>query len=111
MTYTADGLQSTLVAINARTGRQTTTYTYGTTLSNSAIASNAGDANEIVLAGGANIAWSGGASAGTLALVVGTAGVGSVDVFGGGTSAAGSTVAASGVIATPQAAALTTLEF
>ena len=40
LTYTADGLQSTLVALNARTGPQTTTYTYGTTLSNSAIASS-----------------------------------------------------------------------
>jgi RHS repeat-associated protein len=39
-TYTPDGQQATLVAVNARTGDQTTTWTYGTTLSTSDIASN-----------------------------------------------------------------------
>lgn len=39
-TYTPDGQQSTMVAINSRTGNQTTTYTYGTTLSDSDVASS-----------------------------------------------------------------------
>eukprot|EP00456_Euglypha_rotunda_P020876 TRINITY_DN180_c1_g1_i14.p1 TRINITY_DN180_c1_g1~~TRINITY_DN180_c1_g1_i14.p1 ORF type:complete len:586 (+),score=81.96 TRINITY_DN180_c1_g1_i14:65-1759(+) len=39
-TFTPDGQQATLVAVNARTGDQTTTWTYGTTLSNSDIASS-----------------------------------------------------------------------
>lgn len=40
ITYTADGLQATLVALNSRTGNQTTTYTYGTTLSDSSVATS-----------------------------------------------------------------------
>ncbi|MFN0056627.1 MAG: RHS repeat-associated core domain-containing protein, partial [Planctomycetales bacterium] len=39
-TYTADGALATLKALNATTGDQTTTYTYGTTLSNSAVATS-----------------------------------------------------------------------
>ena len=39
-TYTPDGLQATLVAENADTGNQTTTYTYGTTLSDSDLATS-----------------------------------------------------------------------
>ena len=39
-TYTADGLQAALVAENALTGNQTTTYTYGTTLTDSAVATS-----------------------------------------------------------------------
>ncbi|MDB5348633.1 MAG: repeat-associated core domain protein, partial [Schlesneria sp.] len=39
-TFTPDGLQATLTAVNARTGDQTTTLTYGTTLSNSDVASS-----------------------------------------------------------------------
>lgn len=38
-TYTRDGLQATLTAVNAKTGDQTTTWTYGTTLVDSDIAS------------------------------------------------------------------------
>jgi RHS repeat-associated protein len=39
-TYTLDNLVSTLTAVNAATGNQTTTYTYGTTLSTSGVARN-----------------------------------------------------------------------
>jgi len=39
-TYTPDGMRATLTAINGRTANQTTTWTYGTTLSNSEIASS-----------------------------------------------------------------------
>ncbi|WP_437191561.1 glycosyltransferase [Planctomicrobium sp. SH527] len=39
-TYTADGQQATMTAVNSRTGNQTTTYTYGTTLANSGVASS-----------------------------------------------------------------------
>jgi RHS repeat-associated protein len=39
-TYTADNKIATLTALNAETGDQTTTYTYGTTLSDSAVASS-----------------------------------------------------------------------
>ena len=39
-TYTLDNQVATLEAINGRTGNQTTTYTYGTTLSDSGVASN-----------------------------------------------------------------------
>ena len=39
-TYTPDGQQATLVAENPRTGDQTTTWTYGTTLADSDIASS-----------------------------------------------------------------------
>ena len=39
-TYTPDGQQATLVAENPRTGDQTTTWTYGTTLDDSEIASS-----------------------------------------------------------------------
>jgi RHS repeat-associated protein len=39
-TYTPDGQQATLVAVNTRTGNQTTTWTYGTTIGNSDIASS-----------------------------------------------------------------------
>jgi RHS repeat-associated protein len=39
-TFTRDGQQATLIAVNTRTGDQTTTWTYGTTLSNSDIASS-----------------------------------------------------------------------
>lgn len=38
--YSSDGLQATMVAVNPVTGDQTTTWTYGTTLSNSQIASS-----------------------------------------------------------------------
>lgn len=40
LTYTPDGEQATLTAENLQTGNQTTTYTYGTTLSNSEIATS-----------------------------------------------------------------------
>ncbi len=40
MTYTPEGQLATLTAINAATGNQVTTYTYGTTLADSDIASN-----------------------------------------------------------------------
>ncbi len=40
MTYHASGQIATLTAVNADTGNQVTTYTYGTTLADSAIASN-----------------------------------------------------------------------
>lgn len=39
-TYTADGLLATITAVNAATGDQTTTYQYGTTLSDSGLASS-----------------------------------------------------------------------
>lgn len=39
-TYTPDGAVATLTAWNTSTGNQTTTYTYGTTLSDSAVASS-----------------------------------------------------------------------
>jgi len=39
-TYTLDNLVATLVAVNATTGDQTTTYTYGTTLTESEVARN-----------------------------------------------------------------------
>jgi RHS repeat-associated protein len=39
-TYSPDGLLVTITAINATTGNQTSTYTYGTTLNDSAIASS-----------------------------------------------------------------------
>ena len=39
-TYTPDGLQATLVAENLRTSDQTTTYTYGTTLTDSHVATS-----------------------------------------------------------------------
>jgi RHS repeat-associated protein len=39
-TYSPDNLPATIIAVNATTGNQTTTYTYGTTLSDSAIASS-----------------------------------------------------------------------
>ena len=39
-TYTADGLEATMVAENLRTTNQTTTYTYGTTLTESAVATS-----------------------------------------------------------------------
>ncbi|MBI3860974.1 MAG: hypothetical protein HY290_03680 [Planctomycetia bacterium] len=39
-TFTADGVLATISAVNATTGNQTTTYQYGTTLSDSAIASS-----------------------------------------------------------------------
>lgn len=39
-TYTLDNQVATLTAVNARTGDQTTTYTYGTTLTDSAVARN-----------------------------------------------------------------------
>lgn len=39
-TFTPDGQQATLTAVNARTGDQTTTWTYGTTLSNSDVTSS-----------------------------------------------------------------------
>jgi len=39
-TYTPDGQQATLVAENSRTGNQTTTYTYGTTLADSDVATS-----------------------------------------------------------------------
>lgn len=39
-TYTADGQLSTLVAVNSRTTNQTTTYSYGTTLSDSDVATS-----------------------------------------------------------------------
>jgi hypothetical protein len=38
--YTPDGQQSTMTAVNSSTTNQTTTWTYGTTLSNSEIASS-----------------------------------------------------------------------
>lgn len=40
VTFTADGLLATLQALNASTGNQTTTYVYGTTLSDSEIATS-----------------------------------------------------------------------
>eukprot|EP00456_Euglypha_rotunda_P036081 TRINITY_DN2775_c0_g1_i9.p1 TRINITY_DN2775_c0_g1~~TRINITY_DN2775_c0_g1_i9.p1 ORF type:complete len:458 (-),score=121.91 TRINITY_DN2775_c0_g1_i9:23-1396(-) len=40
MTYTPDGQQATLTALNSQTGNQTTTWTYGTTLADSSIASS-----------------------------------------------------------------------
>jgi hypothetical protein len=40
-TYTLDNQIATLKALSSSTGDQTTTYTYGTTLSDSAVASNA----------------------------------------------------------------------
>ena len=40
LTYTPDGLVGTLQAINATTGNQTTTYTYGTTLVDSDVAAS-----------------------------------------------------------------------
>lgn len=39
-TYTADGAQATVTAWNPETGNQTTTYTYGTTLTDSEVASS-----------------------------------------------------------------------
>ena len=39
-TYTADSKMATLVAVNSTTGNQTTTWTYGTTLTDSDLASN-----------------------------------------------------------------------
>lgn len=39
-TYTAEGTVQTLTAVNATTGNQVTTYTYGTTLVNSAVATS-----------------------------------------------------------------------
>jgi len=39
-TYNADGNQATIIAVNADTGNQVTTYVYGTTLNDSEVASN-----------------------------------------------------------------------
>src|SRR5205085_172949 len=39
-TYTPDGAQATITAVNVSTGDQTTTYQYGTTLVDSAVASS-----------------------------------------------------------------------
>ena len=47
MTYTADGNLSTLTALNAYTGNQTTQYIYGTTLADSGIATSALKRQEI----------------------------------------------------------------
>jgi RHS repeat-associated protein len=45
--YTADGQVSTITAVNANTGNQTTQYVYGTTLTDSAIASSLLKAAEV----------------------------------------------------------------